>query len=349
MKSSIHIRPVSIGSEGHNQRKRELNYVRADLSPNNSSFVLDSIAKTKVSIEQRYKESTGQKMQAKATPIREGVLLIGENHTSLDLIKLANKLKKEFGVKAFQGYVHKDEGYWNKETGEWKPNYHAHMVFDWTDEKGKSIKLGREDMARMQTIVAKELGLERGQSSTKKHIESRAFKVEKLEEEINNQERKLGVVKDLDTAVDKIKNFEIRQLGGLLVDKTATIERLKSYAIASIAKSDEKISKAVADAEKKVSEAMKEVQRGKDSICTAMNLLERNLTPLIEKKGELSKKEMLEAKFHLTKAYINTDFHSMSEKYREQMNHLRKEIREEEMKEIRNQRKDWGKDWGRSR
>jgi hypothetical protein len=346
MKSSIHIRPVSIGSEGHNQRKRELNYVRADLSPNNSSFVLDSIANTKASIEQRYKESTGQKMQVKATPIREGVLLVGENHTSLDLIKLANKLEKEFGIKAFQGYVHKDEGHWNKETGEWKSNYHAHMVFDWTDEKGKSIKLGREDMARMQTIVAEELGLERGQSSTKKHIESRAFKVEKLEEEIKNQERKLGVVKDLDIAVDKIKNFEIRQLGGLLVDKTATIERLKSYAISSIAKSDEKISKAVAEAEKKASEAKRELDRSKHPIELAKSLLERNLRPLIEKEGELSKKEMLQAKLYVTQAFQKVDIDSLD--YYQRLKELKASIQQEEKKEKgENKSKDW--QWGMGR
>ena len=346
MKSSIHIRPVGIGSEGHNQRKRELNYVRADLTPTNSSFVLDSIAKTKATIEKQYKENTGQKMQSKATPIREGVLLVGEHHTSLDLLKLANKLEKEFGIKAFQGYVHKDEGHWDKETGKWKPNYHAHLVFDWTDNKGKSIKLGREDMARMQTIVAEELGLERGQSSTKKHIESKAFKVQKLEEEIKNQERKLGVVKDLDIAVDKIKNFEILKFGGLLVDKTATIERLKTYAITSIAKSDEKVSKTIADAEKKVSEATKEVQRGKDSIYTAMNLLERNLTPLIEKEEELSKKEMLQAKLYVTQAFQKVDIDSLD--YYKKLKELRESIQQEERKERGNDKsQDWH--WGMNR
>ncbi len=59
------------------------------------------------------------------------------------------------------------------------------MVFDWTDkETGKSLKLKRQDLAEVQTVVAETLGVERGQSSTKKHIESREYKAMKVEEDI---------------------------------------------------------------------------------------------------------------------------------------------------------------------
>jgi hypothetical protein len=184
-KSRIHIRPVSAGSETHNQRLKELNYVRADLSQDNESYIVDSIANVIKDIETRYRNSRGQKMQAKATPIREGVLLIEKHHTIDDLKRLGDRLEKEFGIKTIQAYTHKDEGHWSKETGEWKPNYHAHMVFNWTDEKGKNLNLKRPDMEKMQTIVAEELGLERGKKSGKDHITARAFKLEKLEESIS--------------------------------------------------------------------------------------------------------------------------------------------------------------------
>ena len=184
-KSSIHIMPVKSGSESHNQRLQNLNYVREDLSYLNSSFIQASIVETRNQIEARYQQSTGQKMQAKQTPVREGVLLIDEKHGADDLKRVAIKLEERFGIRTVQAYAHKDEGHWNKETGIWKPNHHAHMVFDWTDkETGKSLKLKREDLAEVQTIVAQTLGLERGQPSTKKHIESRAYKVQKIEEEI---------------------------------------------------------------------------------------------------------------------------------------------------------------------
>jgi hypothetical protein len=184
-KSSIHIMPVKSGSETHNQRLQNLNYVRDDLSHLNSSFVLASIADTRSQIETRYQESTGQKMQAKQTPIREGVLLIDEKHGADDLKRVAQQLEEHFGIRTIQAYAHKDEGHWNKETGIWKPNYHAHMVFDWTDkDTGKSLKLKREDLAEIQTVVAKALSLERGIPSTKKHIEAREYKAMKVEEDI---------------------------------------------------------------------------------------------------------------------------------------------------------------------
>jgi hypothetical protein len=184
-KSSIHIMPVKSGSENHNQRLQNLNYVRDDLSHLNSSFILAPIAQTRKDIETRYQESTGQKMQAKQTPIREGVLLIEEHHSAADLKRVAQRLEERFGIRTIQAYAHKDEGHRDKETGQWKPNHHAHMVFDWTDKKtGKSLKLRREDLAEIQTVVAETLGLERGIPSTKKHIESRQYKAIKVEEDI---------------------------------------------------------------------------------------------------------------------------------------------------------------------
>ena len=81
-------------------------------------------------------------MQAKATPIREAVLLIKENHSVADLKNLGDQLQERFGIKTIQAYCHKDEGHYDKKTNEWKPNLHGHMVFDWTDHNtGKSIKL----------------------------------------------------------------------------------------------------------------------------------------------------------------------------------------------------------------
>lgn len=195
-KSSIHIVPIKGGSESHNQRLKSLPYVREDLSHLNSSFQFQSISVTKAEIIKRYQEQVGQKMQAKATPIREGVLLIEQHHTAEDLKCVAMAIEQRFGIRSIQGYCHKDEGHYDKITGEWKPNYHAHLVFDWTHrDNGKSIKLNREDMTELQTIVAKELGMERGQSSSIKHLNALQFKTqEEIKDFENVHKLKNGLV-----------------------------------------------------------------------------------------------------------------------------------------------------------
>lgn len=184
-KSSIHIEPVKSSSEVHNTRKVELDYVRKDLSDLNESFVICTIQERLSFVEENCKSKTGRSMQAKATPIREGVLLVDNHHTIEDLKRLGFRLEKEFGIKTIQAYLHKDEGHYDSDTNTWKPNLHAHLVFDWTDHTtGKSIKLKRQDMSEIQTVVAEELGLERGVSSDVKHLNAISFKIKKEEERL---------------------------------------------------------------------------------------------------------------------------------------------------------------------
>lgn len=65
------------------------------------------------------------------------------------------------------------------------------MVFDWTDEKGKTIKLNRYQMSEMQTIVAEELEMERGISSNKQHLSAVSFKVQEEEKRLKNLKEQL--------------------------------------------------------------------------------------------------------------------------------------------------------------
>ena len=218
-KSSIHIVPVKGGSESHNQRLKALSYVRSDLSYLNSSFHLKSIQEAKNFAERNCKEKTGRKMQDKATPIREGVLLINKHHTAEDLKRLSRVLEQRFGIKTIQGYCHKDEGHYDKITNEWRPNYHAHMVFDWTNHQtGKSIKLNREDMSEFQSIVAGELNLERGHNSSIKHLNAVQFKTQ---QEIRNLQN-LHQLKNGLTEAQKVIEQAIplkKEIDGLKSDK----------------------------------------------------------------------------------------------------------------------------------
>lgn len=245
--SSMHIKPVKPGSERHNNRERNLNYVREDLSHFNEKFSTTSISKARNFAEENCKTKTGRTMQKSATPIREGVLLIDEFHGIEDLKKIAQKLESRFGIKTIQGYTHKDEGHYDKITKEWKPNYHAHMVFDWTDHAtGKSIKLSQDDMSEMQTIIADSLGLKRGVKSTKIHIDSKTFKSMKLEEEMN-------LVHDVENALPRAVEV-INQAKGLQKE----IEPLK------MAKNSLELEiknlKAIAEQEKLISDELAKTQ-----------------------------------------------------------------------------------------
>ena len=69
-----------------------------------------------------------------------------------------------------------------------KPNYHAHIVFDWMNhETGKSRKLNDDDMMQMQTLASDILSMQRGQSKSetgKEHLERNDFIIEKQKAEL---------------------------------------------------------------------------------------------------------------------------------------------------------------------
>lgn len=125
-KTCIRVEACNIGSsERHNLRSKELDYIRPELTHRNEQWVECSIAEVHRDITEKYKEATGQGLQKKATPIREGVIVISEETTIQQLQDLAEKLEERFGVHAFQIYTHKDEGanVWDGKEEAWKPNY----------------------------------------------------------------------------------------------------------------------------------------------------------------------------------------------------------------------------------
>mgnify|MGYP003375654615 CR=1 FL=1 len=181
--SSINVQAIKGGSQQHNEREKELDYVKKELSYLNSSYKNCTVVEAKEATEKIYVEKVGQKLQEKTALIREGVLLVENHHTVDDLKKLGSKLEATFGIKTLQIYIHKDEGH--QKDGEWKPNLHAHMVFDWQNkDTGRSIKLNRQQMSQMQTITAESLDMERGIPSDVKHLNSVQFKVQAEEQRL---------------------------------------------------------------------------------------------------------------------------------------------------------------------
>lgn len=213
------MQPVKGGSEQHNKREKELDYIRPELSHLNEYWEKDTQTARLENIKSRYLKSTGQKMQAKATPIREAVVVIKSETTMEDLKKLSNAYRQRFGIDTFQIAIHKDEGY---PKGEWKPNLHAHLVFDWTNqETGKSLKLNRQDMVEMQTITAEVLQMDRGVSSDKQHLTAQQYKsfaeeakLKQLEEEKARKEKQMK---------DELERFKVTK-----ARKEAAIETAKT-------------------------------------------------------------------------------------------------------------------------
>lgn len=186
--SSIHIIPVKSTSETHNLRLKDFDYVRKDLTKNNFNWGFENkIADVKKQQELLYQQKIGQKMQKTATPIREGVFIIEQHHTNDDILNAIKGIESKFKVKPMQLSVHRDEGHYDKATGAWKPNLHAHVVFDWQDkETGKSVKLTKEDMSDLQSYLSEALRMQRGKKSTKKHLSAIEFKTQAKLLELQN-------------------------------------------------------------------------------------------------------------------------------------------------------------------
>lgn len=212
-KTSINIQPIKGGSEVHNTREKELDYVNKELTPLNESYSEDTISARMEQIKENYQQTTGQTMQKKATPIREGVVVINDSTTMEQLQHFSKQCEQEFGIKAFQIHIHRDEGYRNAQ--EWKPNLHAHVVFDWTKENGKSIKLDRQDMSRMQTILSESLQMERGISSDKEHLSAIQYKTEALQEQLSSLENQAEIVRQ------QISNLQAKENVAKTVSKAA--------------------------------------------------------------------------------------------------------------------------------
>jgi predicted nucleic acid-binding Zn-ribbon protein len=238
-KTSINVRACNIGSaERHNLRSKELDYIRPELSHRNEQWIEMNIAEVLEDIREKYKQHTGQSMQKKATPIREGVVVIEDGTTLRQLQNFAERIEERFGIHTFQIYTHKDEGanVWNGNAETWKPNYHAHMIFDWTDgETGRTRKLNKQDMAEMQTMLAECLGMERGISSDRKHLSAiqyknmaEAEKTAQIEKECRQMENKRNTIaNEVKQAGEKLEEVQ-----GKLKEATTEIkvQKLKGAA-----------------------------------------------------------------------------------------------------------------------
>ena len=164
-------------------------YIVPELTSNNEQWINPSFGSPDLqahyeNIKRMVKEKTGRAMQEKererkgkngkiikvagCSPIREGVLLIRPDTTLADVRKFGEECQRRWGITPLQIFLHKDEGHWlsgQPEAGDresfqvgekwFKPNYHAHIVFDWMNhDTGKSRKLNDEDITEMQSLAS---------------------------------------------------------------------------------------------------------------------------------------------------------------------------------------------------
>lgn len=161
--------------------KRVMNHVDPKLTPLNDFLILhpleDYLDNT---LRPLVKELTGQKMQDKCTPFKEGVAVIKEDTTIEELLDFGKEVKKEIGWEVVQIYIHKDEGHFDKQTNEWVENRHAHLVFNTIDlSTGKTIQVNRLGLANMQTLLSQAIHMERGENSSDlAHLNSLEFKAD---------------------------------------------------------------------------------------------------------------------------------------------------------------------------
>ena len=222
-------------------------YVVPELSIDNEQWINPDFGTSELrthydNIKRMVKEKTGRAMQEKererkgkngkiikvagCSPIREGVLLIRPDTTLADVRKFGEECQKRWGITPLQIFLHKDEGHWlnsqpeaeDKESfqigSRWfKPNYHAHIVFDWMNhETGKSRKLNDEDMATMQTLASDILLMERGQAKAvtgKEHLERNDFIIEKQKAELQRiEETKIYKEQQVSLAEQELKQVK---------------------------------------------------------------------------------------------------------------------------------------------
>ena len=243
-------------------------YIVPELSADNEQWINPDFGNPNLqthydNIKQMVKEKTGRAMQEKererkgkngkiikvagCSPIREGVLLIKPDTTLADVKKFGEECQKCWGITPLQIFLHKDEGHWlngqpdveDKESfqvGEkwFKPNYHAHIVFDWMNhDTGKSQKLNNDDMIVMQTLASDILSMKRGQSKVetgKKHLERNDFIIEKQKTELQH----IDAVKRYKEQQVNLAEQELKQVKSeIRTDKLKSIATDAATAIAS--------------------------------------------------------------------------------------------------------------------
>ena len=323
-KASVHVKPCNIAqSERHNRRDVEYIksldpkklYVRLEMSKNNSSYVAPEMKGVTLqehleSIRVMVKQKTGRSMQEKdveytdkngkvrvrkgCSPIRECVVVINEDTRIKALLRFTRMVETRWGIKALQVHLHRDEGHYEipGDDSTWKPNYHAHIIWDWMDHTtGKSIKLDADDMSAMQDMVAEALDMERGVKKSETgldHLERNDFILQKQEKEKKRLEaEKRKIQSERDIAKNQAKQATEEKTKA--EKKTQEAMNLARKALQEKDEADKKAKAAKAElssVESKVTEKQSEIDRLEQRVNNEQATLDGLQTEVAEKRRE---------------------------------------------------------------
>ena len=349
--ASENIKPCNVGNcEAHNKRTAEymkrINqkdiYVREDLTADNESWV--SLRMNGLGLQQylnqlakMVKEKTGRAMQMKererkdkktgkvkkvsgCSALREGVVVCNADTTMGDLRRYTRLCHQRWGITAIQIHIHRDEGHYENpdDKSSWKPNYHAHIIWDWMDhETGKSFKLNKNDMSELQTLLAETLGMERGkrkEETGRDHLDRNDFILAKQRQEMEANKQSI-----------EASNSQVQKANQ---DAEAAKSKLKEAEDAKDAKEKE-VQKLNDEIDKKKERNRKlDKENGSEILSGVANLLGMGKYAAIEKENEALKSAIPEQKKQLQQQFsaaVKKEVEKQTKPIKEQQQKLIKE------------------------
>ena len=246
-------------------------------------------AAKEVTVKGRHGEyKTHKTMPRNAVPVKEAVVVIKEDTTIEQVKAWADWCHQSYGIRSVGIYIHLDEGHWaelDEKQGQceemyerhdgkewkrmnargnyeyWKPNYHAHVLFDWFDhDKARCINLDRTVMREMEDELARTLDMERGTPSDRKYLDANTYKMvmesHRTAVELANSVKK---VKSLQTMIDNLtkeregieadliegyteknrKDKELSEIDGKIADKQAKLDHATEELNGKLAEMDD--------------------------------------------------------------------------------------------------------------
>lgn len=219
--TSCHTIEAKSGALRHNRREAKLSNVNPNLTHLNESWEspiikrkeeggegrsIDSLVKERAD-HYRLKHgrsAPGYGPNGKSVPpdrraafIRESCVVIKQETTLEDVRRFADSVCSEFGVKCLGIWLHKDEGYHRSKyiegDNKWKPNLHAHVLFDWyLPQKGRVARSTSNWYSMMQDMAAAALNMERGEKSERKHIASKEYAEQQAQNRLSTLYNKIA-------------------------------------------------------------------------------------------------------------------------------------------------------------
>ena len=177
--SSINIQTATAHCFAHNDRSDKVTYLVDDSAKNEcdrNAKQAKALLLSMVKDAHKYRKENGLRaMKSDTVKTVEAVVNLNAGHTLADVQRLAQKIEQEFGFRAVQIAVHRDEG-----KDKQNKNYHAHIVMCNLRPDGTTIlrTLGKNGLSKLQDLTASELKMTRGDPLRKAiRLEQKEYKL----------------------------------------------------------------------------------------------------------------------------------------------------------------------------